>query len=332
MAKLNYAIELTDNTVIYKAGYGIILSEPSILVVKEVGNKYEVVCAGNDALLMLGGKCPKGAQIVKPIENGVLKNKAMATLMLTEFFKKINVPLESKNCLLLHISGISAQEKNDMVNLMYGAGARDVVTLPLCFAGLTQMDINVFNSSSYMLVNLSNIVDISVVNNGEILQGCSIDIGANMLDVAIKEYVYDNYNGDISLFEAKNIRQEIATLLANDVSNIAFLADDINGFGTINVVLESQEIRGLLTEVFNKICGAIEGVLSICPASVVEDIKRNGVYLCGELCTITGVERYMKGRLSVPVFADSEPNNTIIMGGGAILNNPQLLNELNLKK
>ncbi len=331
MAKLNYAIELSDNTVIYKAGYGIILKEPSVVAVKEVGNKFEIVCAGDEAL-KLSGKTPKNVQIIQTISVGVLTNKTLATLMLKYFFKKIDVPFEGKNCLYLHPSAINMQEKNDIINLIYGAGARDVQPLPMCFAGLTQMDINVFSPYCYMLVNMDNTVDISVVSNGEIVQGCSVDIGSNVLDIAIKEYVFDNYSGDISLYMAKNIREDIATLLANDVSNINFLADDINGFGTNEIVLESQEIRGILTDLFNKICGAIEGVLALCSAPVVEEVKHNGIYICGELCNITGVERYMKGKLSIPVYADTEPDNTIILGGGVILNNPDLQANLGLRK
>ena len=331
MAKFNYAIELSNNTVIYKIGYGIILDEPSLIAIREVNKKSVIECVGNDAQKLIG-KEPANLEIVEPIKDNVIVNKTYAIAMLKEFVKKIKEPFESMSVVLLHSVGLSKNEKNELVNLLYNVNFKDVLSVPSCMTSLLQMDTDVMSCNSSMVVNLSNITDIAVVNNGEVINGCTVDLGANMLDIAIKQYVADNYNSDITLLTATKIRKEIATLLANDVSRYSLVANDINGYGSTNVIIESQEIRGILTELFGRICGTIQGVLSLCTAQVVEEVKRKGIYLCGELCEITGIERFMKSKLNIAVYCDTEPKNTTILGGGVLLNNPHLINEFAVKK
>lgn len=331
MSKFKYAIEISDNTVIYKIGYGVILKEPNIIAVRQQGKKVLVEAVGNVAE-KLDGKVSSNIDVIKPIQNNAIINKKYAILLLKEFINKIKEPMEPINCLLLYSPGLSLRERNELINLLYSVNIKEVFMVASCMAGLLQMDTDITSFNASMLVNLSNTTDISVVSNGEILEGCTLDIGTNSLDFDIKQYIFNNYSSEIDDHTASKIRCEIATLLANDISKYSFSGTDVNGYGNNEIVIQSQEIRNILTEFFNKVCGAIQGVLSICSASVYEDIRRKGIYLCGELCNITGIERYLKSKLNISVYCDVEPKNTIILGGGILLNNPNLLENLTVKK
>ena len=331
MAKFSYAIQLGDNTVIYKIGYGIILCEPSVLYIKNQGNKFKIEAVGKKAL-GFEGKESNGCEIVRPIVDGMIVNKTYAVAMLNEFVKKIKEPFDILNCIYLYTVGLRKVEINELVNILYSCNFRDVLPIPSCMAGLLQMDVDITSNYSSMLVNLSNITEISVVNNGELIDGCSIDIGVNSIDRAIKQYVYDKYNGGIiSDSVAAGIRGEVATLLANDVSRCNVSIGNADGFSVNEIVIESQEIRGIITELCSKICGTILAFLNVLSPNVVDEIKRRGIFLCGELCEVTGIERFFKSKLNLPVFANIE-KDTIILGGGILLNNPQLINEFVVKK
>lgn len=325
MGKFNYAIQLGDNTVIYKMGYGIILCEPSAIYIKRQGNKFTVLAAGNNAM-SYEGKETEGCEIVKPIIDGVVVNKIYAIAMLKEFVKRVKETFDVLNCVFLYTVGLRKREINELVNVLYSVNFRDVLLVPSAIAGLLQLDIDATSAYSSMLVNLSNITEISIVGNGELIDGCSVDIGTNMIDKAIKEYIENKYNGRITDKVAGQIRQELATLLANDVLNCSISVTDIDGYGVNEITIESQEIRSIITEHCAKICGAILGLINVCAPNVVDEIKRRGILLCGELCQITGIERFFKSKLNIPVYA-SEEKDTIILGGGILLNNPQLISE-----
>ena len=80
------AIDLgTANTLVYVAGKGIVLNEPSIVAVnRQTG---EVVGCGTDAKEMLG-RTPANVTAVKPLRDGVIADFEMAETMLTYFIKK----------------------------------------------------------------------------------------------------------------------------------------------------------------------------------------------------------------------------------------------------
>ena len=68
----------TANILIYVKGEGIVLNEPSIVVVDTNENK--VIAMGNEAKEMIG-KTPENIKVIKPLKDGVI-----ADFEITEFF------------------------------------------------------------------------------------------------------------------------------------------------------------------------------------------------------------------------------------------------------
>ena len=59
----------TANILIYVKGEGIVLNEPSIVVVDTNENK--VIAMGNEAKEMIG-KTPENIKVIKPLKDGVI--------------------------------------------------------------------------------------------------------------------------------------------------------------------------------------------------------------------------------------------------------------------
>lgn len=80
------AIDLgTANTLVFMKGKGIIIQEPSIVVVNRQTGKVEAV--GGRAKEMLG-KTPTNVLAIKPIRDGVIADFEIAEKMLDFFIKK----------------------------------------------------------------------------------------------------------------------------------------------------------------------------------------------------------------------------------------------------
>lgn len=89
MIATDFAIDLgTSNILVYKKGEGLIINEPSSLVLDENHTKVEAV--GQQAKDMLG-KTHDDIQVVKPIKNGVITDFNLTEAMLNYFFDKVNV-------------------------------------------------------------------------------------------------------------------------------------------------------------------------------------------------------------------------------------------------
>ena len=77
----------TATTLIYIAGKGIVLREPSI-VAMDVRNG-QVLAVGDEAYTMLG-KTASDIRVVRPLEDGVISDYEVTEQMLKHFFAKVN--------------------------------------------------------------------------------------------------------------------------------------------------------------------------------------------------------------------------------------------------
>src|SRR5215210_8519460 len=80
------AIDLgTANTCVFARGFGIVVSEPSIVAINTTNGRIEAV--GTDAKEMLG-RTPGNIQAIKPMRDGVIADFDAAERMLTYFIRK----------------------------------------------------------------------------------------------------------------------------------------------------------------------------------------------------------------------------------------------------
>ena len=80
------AIDLgTANTVVFAAGRGIVLNEPSIVAINTANSRTEAV--GHEARAMVG-RTPASITTVRPMRDGVIADFEAAERMLTSFIRK----------------------------------------------------------------------------------------------------------------------------------------------------------------------------------------------------------------------------------------------------
>ena len=84
------AIDLgTANTLVYVKGRGIILNEPSVVVLRETRARREVLAVGDEAKLMLG-RTPGNLQAIRPLRDGVIADFDVAEEMIKHFIRKVH--------------------------------------------------------------------------------------------------------------------------------------------------------------------------------------------------------------------------------------------------
>ena len=133
MAQFNLAIELgTSNTVIYAAGLGVALKEPSCIAIETVNNKKVVKCVGIDAKKLIG-KTNNSIEVFFPIVEGVIANFQLAKLMLKEFLKKVapsGFGKPKKRVVFIHACGLTREEKNKIRDLAYALNITSAALIP----------------------------------------------------------------------------------------------------------------------------------------------------------------------------------------------------------
>jgi rod shape-determining protein MreB len=328
--KYSIAIDMgSTNTVILKNGVGVVLVEPTLILLDEDGKKNPHIAFGEDAINEFN-QIGDNLQLVSPIRNGIIINKDLAKKLLKHFLEKIEEKSYFKgNLLWLLPSSISQNDRNEFINLGYGLGYKNVDVLPSAIAGLEQLEVEHTSNKSHMLVGIGGgLVDVSVVYKGKVVQGCSINIGGGDLDSEIKNYFSDSYNIVLSEQKCKEIKEFLFSILPNDIINYTLHGDVIGDYAYNELNISAQELRSIYTNYCDKVCEAIATVLKMCNNQILKDINKTGIYICGGMANMLGIDKYMRSKLGINVYIDDNPQTSIMFGVEKLFSEPLKLEYL----
>lgn len=317
MQKINLVIEMgSSNTVIYKVGSGIVLKEPTLIAVKT--DKLVAVEIGERAKKMVG-KTDDTMKIICPISHGIIYNAPVCELMLKGFLRKVlpektvNIQL---NIVFIVTNGITEAELLLFKNIAFACGVSKVDFINVCLASLVGANVIIDKPRATVCVNLGGgTCDFAVVSLSDIISGFSISFGGYDMDKAIKDYVYNALDLEISILTAEKLKNECGSLYLQDTTNI-----EINGIDTMSgkpkaVIISALDIRTAIEPFFDKIYQATEYLIKGCSPAVVTDIANNGIYIVGGIANIVGLENYMSKKLNMQVVIPEQPENCAILGG-----------------
>ena len=320
MKKIEFAISIGSNvTNIYKAGVGVVLSDKSVVVTGIKGKKEIAISVGKDAI-------SSGMEYRRVIENGEI-DFSLAELLLKEFLQKIEI--SKRDGVMFLVSLDDMKNASEYRNLAYTLGINSVQVIPSIIASAYGFEIENFRKS-YLIVDIGVNTEIAIINNGRIVTGATLYNGGNNIDKKIAQYIYDKKGIELSKESAEKVKNELASLLPNDVRSITIdgFIKDTTEYSTVTIT--SEEIFGLVVEEYSTIAMGILQVLSSCDTEINQDIRKHGIYLCGASSKITGIEKFLKVKLNLDSFK-FKPDAITMIGAGQILDNPHTIEKIVLE-
>ena len=322
-------IDLGSNyTTIYKRGSGIVLREPSLILLETVGKTMKVSKIGIDAQ-RINGKTSSSEVFVKPIIEGVIKNLELTKKMVSYFIGKVVSYSLVKPAIKLIVSlptSLNQQQYEDYKNVFYSIGFAKIDFVYNCVCA-SLADVPYFSlGKANLLVNIGGgKTEISSLVNNKIISACSLNVGGNLIDKCIAEYLQKTKNYTISTNIACKIKQEIGSLYETDKSNMEVLVQDGNTNSPITTIITSKELLKPIYENYFKILQTIQAFLNQCSPEVAQDIKNEGIILYGGGSLITGLEKFFKKILNLSVFVVDNAEVLGVIGSEKLFGNLSLL-------
>ena len=321
MLAKDVAIDLgTANILIYVKGEGIVLNEPSIVVVDTNENK--VIAMGNEAKEMIG-KTPENIKVIKPLKDGVIADFEITELMLNNYIKRVKAKslLTRPRVLICCPSNITEVEKSAIIEAAERTGARKVFIEEEPKVAAIGAGIKIKNPTGNMVIDIGGgTTDIAVLSMNNIVISSSLRIAGNTFDQDIINYIREKYQVLIGERTAEDIKINFANVYKPDKKKELIVKGRnlITGL-PITITINQEDTAKALEDSIKKIVSVSINVLENTPPELAADIVDKGVILTGGGSLLKGLQKVLKQNLKIPVLIAQSPLTCVVEGTKVLL-------------
>jgi len=333
MFSSDLAIDLgTANTLVYAAGRGIVVNEPSIVALNK--NNGDICAVGREAKEMLG-RTPGNIVAIKPMKNGVIADFKVTERMLNYFIRKAH-----NRKLLVHpriVIGVPSEitpvEKRAVQDSAYRAKASEVYLVESAMAAAIGAGLPITEPCGNMVVDIGGgTTEVAVISLSGIVFSRSVRVAGNEMDEAIMSYLKRKYNLLIGERTAELIKTEIGS--AYPLERPVTL--EIKGRNLIEGVpktltVTDTEIREALSECVSAIINAIRVTLERTPPELSADISDRGIVLTGGGSLVKNLDKRIAEETGLPVSLADDPLACVVLGAGKMLTELKLLRRVTIE-
>jgi len=324
------AIDLgTANTLVYIRGKGIVLREPSMVVVDDRNGRIQAV--GLEAKDMLG-KTPANIRAIRPMKDGVIADFETTEKMLQYFIKKTRTGNQFlKPRIVIGIpSEITQVERRAVRDAALRARANEVFLIEQAMAAAIGADLPITEPGGNMIVDIGGgTTDVAVISLSGVVIAKSIRIASNEMDEAIIQYIKKKYNLLIGERTAEQVKIKIGSAFPLDEPMEMEIKGRDLTYGipkTLNV--NDSEIREALEGVVQTLIEVVKNTLEKTPPELAADIVDRGIILCGGGALLKNMDKRLREETSLPIFIADDPLSSVVLGAGKILENLPLLEKI----
>lgn len=318
----------TANVLIYIKGRGIVLNEPSVVVVDTETKR--VIAVGTEANEMLG-RTPGKVKAIKPMKDGVIADFELTEIMLNAFIKKIKAKnlFSRPRILICCPTNITPVEKNAIREAAERTGARKVYIEeePKVAAVGAGMDIS--KATANMVLDIGGgTTDIAILSLNGIVKSSSVRVAGNAMDQEIIRYIREKYKLLIGEKTAEDIKINFANVHnPNKKEKLEVRGRNLITGLPHSIEITQDETKEALSDSIGRIIKAAKNVLEQTPPELSADIVEKGVILTGGGALLTGLVELLEEELTIPVLVAETPLTCVVEGTGILLDNIRLLEE-----
>ncbi len=325
----------TSNTGIYMPGNGIVLYEPTKIAYNGDPKLGKVRAVGHEAAAMTG-KAPESTVLSFPVSDGFITDPDSCRDMLYEFLCRVLRPrlFAPKLRVIAGVpTGMTIEEHRIYDDVFAKVGIRDAMTIENIMLSAVGIDLPVHAHKVSLIANIGGgITEVAALSLGGIVKACGINIGGGMIDRALCDYILGKYNFKIGPITASHVKEEIGSLYSNDLTTMPVTGTDVSRRAPTVINIKATDVMDSVMPYYLRIADAVETIIKSLPPESSSDITVDGLYLTGGGSKIPGLDKLLSDRLHIPVTVHPDAEYAALLGGGKLLSNAVLLNEILSRK
>lgn len=315
------AVDLgTANTLVYVRGEGIVLSEPSVVAIREQDGK--AVAVGTEAKRMIG-RTPSHIRAIRPLKDGVISDFEVCETMLRYFIQRVHNSRFSKPRMIICVpSGVTGVEQRAVQDAAEFAGARKpahIIEEPM--AAAIGSGLPVQEPTGNMIVDIGGgTTEVAVISLGGVVTSQSVRVGGDELDEAIIQYIKKEYSLALGERTAEVVKMELGSAwrLRQELQAEIRGRDLVTGLPK-TIVTSTNEIREAIEEPVSTIVDAVKVTLDKTPPELAADIMERGIMLAGGGALLKGLPERLAQETGMPIQIAPRPLEAVALGSGQAL-------------
>jgi rod shape-determining protein MreB and related proteins len=312
------AIDLgTVNTLIWVAGRGIVLDEPSTIAIDSGTGAVVAIGAAADAL---AEKEPQDINVIHPLRDGVIADLDATAEMLQGFLRKAGSggPLR-RNALVCVPSGATWVERRS-VTAALEARRRYTVQLidePVAAAAGAGLDLSA-GAGGFVVDVGGGTTEVAAVAGWRVVRAESLRMAGNAMDEAIVNAARSGLGLILSQRAARQLKVELGLTGGADGWAEAVGLDAARRTPRLEKV-PGELVATALEPVVAAIGRSVQEVLSDIPAGLAEDVMRGKVRLTGGGALLPGLAARIETIAEISAVVADDPLRCVVRGAASML-------------
>ncbi len=310
----------TANTLVFVPGKGVVLNEPSVVAISDVGRR--VLAVGADAKEMIG-RTPGEIIAYRPLKDGVIADYRVTQAMLRYFIQKAlgKYQLFKPEVMISVPTGVTSTERRAVVEVAIRAGAKAAYVVKESVLAAIGAGISIQEPRVNMVVDIGGgTTDVAVISLGGIVASISVKCAGDRLDHAIADYIKKTYNLGIGDKTAEDVKIGIGSAVPVEEELVMTVRgrDFITGLPRTADVRTNDIVKAMGKEL-REIIKAIRDVLQETPPELAADIIDRGITMTGGTSQLRNFPELVLRRTGVKAVVAEDALFCVARGTGIAL-------------
>jgi rod shape-determining protein MreB and related proteins len=314
------AIDLgTVNTLVWVAGRGLVLEEPSAIAVDSASG---AVAAIGTAADVLAEKEPQDIRVIYPLRDGVVADLDATAAMLHGFMRRARPHrgLLKPRALVCVPTGATWVERRSVLAALSAGRPRYSVQLidePVAAAAGAGFDLNA-GAGGFVVDIGGGTTEVAAVAGWRVVRAQSLRMAGNTMDEAIVNIVRSKLGLILSQRAARQLKMTLGLTGGADGATEVVGIDAGRRTPRVEQV-PADLVATALEPAVAVIANTVQEVLSDIPSGIAEDVVRGKVRLAGGGALLPGIASRIEAMAEIGVVVAEDPLRCVLRGAATML-------------
>lgn len=329
---LDIGIDLgTANTLVNVRGKGIVINEPSWVVIDKKTRRPEKI--GLQAKEMVG-RTPATHIAIRPLRDGVISEYDVTKDLIGYFLSKAHqqtlVPLPRPRVVIGIPSGATEVEKNAVYDAAKESGARETYLIGEPMAAALGAGLPVTGVVGCMIIDIGGgTSEVAIISMSGVVVSRSLRVAGDELDQDIITYIRNKYNLLIGERMSEQVKMTVGsayplpsekTMRVRGRNLVTGLPEELE--------ISSVEVREAISSSLQVILDTVKDTLDEAPPEIVADLMEDGICLAGGGALLLGLKERLTDELNLRVWVAEDPLTCVARGAGMVLDDLEKYSKL----